>query len=120
MQHFCNGAPNCNVLLPTGVSRCALHTLPADKGWSHDTTRLRGRKLQRKREALLAREYQCRTCGKVLTLDTLIRDHIIPLAEGGSDEDSNIQPLCASCSDAKTAEESKRGIKRGYSPTGGR
>ena len=41
-----------------------------------------------------------------------IRDHIIPLAEGGPDTDENTQPLCQACSDRKTASESQRGILR--------
>jgi 5-methylcytosine-specific restriction protein A len=41
-----------------------------------------------------------------------IRDHIVPLAEGGRDDESNVQPLCEECSDAKTIEESKRGRVR--------
>lgn len=32
-------------------------------------------------------------------------DHIIPLADGGSDADSNKELLCQPCHDAKTARE---------------
>jgi len=42
----------------------------------------------------------------------VIRDHIIPIGEGGTEDDSNIQPLCQSCSDAKTQRESARGVRR--------
>jgi len=41
-----------------------------------------------------------------------IRDHIIPLAEGGPDDETNEQPLCQACSDAKTAVEAQRGRER--------
>ena len=41
-----------------------------------------------------------------------IRDHVVPLAEGGEDDEENVQPLCQDCSDAKTREESKRGQRR--------
>jgi 5-methylcytosine-specific restriction protein A len=37
------------------------------------------------------------------------RDHIIPLAEGGSDDDDNVQGLCRDCHDAKSKQESIRG-----------
>lgn len=37
-----------------------------------------------------------------------IVDHIIPLWEGGSDEDENKQLICAPCHDAKSAVEAKR------------
>lgn len=39
-------------------------------------------------------------------------DHIIPRAEGGSDRLENLQVLCRQCSDKKTEEEKKRGMKR--------
>jgi 5-methylcytosine-specific restriction protein A len=42
-----------------------------------------------------------------------IRDHIVPLAEGGAEgTEENEQPLCRAHSDAKTAEEAKRGARR--------
>ena len=41
-----------------------------------------------------------------------IRDHVIPLAEGGEEIDSNTQPLCKPCSDLKTATEARRGRDR--------
>jgi 5-methylcytosine-specific restriction protein A len=43
-----------------------------------------------------------------------IRDHVIPLAEGGLDDETNVQALCQDCSDVKTAEESKRGVRRSH------
>jgi 5-methylcytosine-specific restriction protein A len=50
----------------------------------------------------------------MLTIAT-IRDHVIPLAEGGRDDESNVQPLCQACSDAKSQRESKRGQRRSES-----
>lgn len=40
------------------------------------------------------------------------RDHIKPLAEGGMDDDSNVQGLCEACHDAKSKAESVRGRAR--------
>jgi 5-methylcytosine-specific restriction protein A len=34
-----------------------------------------------------------------------VPDHIVPLTQGGSDEDSNIRCLCADCHQARTAEQ---------------
>jgi 5-methylcytosine-specific restriction protein A len=62
------------------------------------------------RRALFAEHPLCVVCerqGRV-TVAT-IRDHIVPLAEGGTDAPTNIQALCQMCSDAKTAQEAKRG-----------
>lgn len=82
-------------------------------GWGQDTGRVRGRRLQALRARLFANEPLCRTCVQAgRTRAATIRDHIVPLAEGGTDDDSNIQPLCKDCSDAKTREESKRGMRR--------
>jgi len=71
---------------------------------SRTPPRVRGRKLQRLRMALLADQPFC-GCGRVAT----IRDHIVPLAEGGTDTEANVQPLCAACHDAKTQREALRG-----------
>jgi 5-methylcytosine-specific restriction protein A len=88
------------------------------KGWSqHGEHRLRGRKLQRARAGLFAAEPLCRMCVAEghydLRARATIRDHIIPLAEGGTDEPENIQPLCQPHHDAKTLEEARRGALRG-------
>lgn len=47
----------------------------------------------------------------MLTLATEV-DHIVPHAEGGTDEDSNLEAICGPHHKAKTAEEAKRGIRR--------
>lgn len=39
-------------------------------------------------------------------------DHVVPLEEGGTDDEVNLQTLCQECAKAKTAAESRRG--RGY------
>lgn len=52
----------------------------------------------------------CQQAGRV-TLAT-IRDHIIPLTEGGRDDTSNEQAICQACHDAKTLDESQRGNTR--------
>lgn len=43
-----------------------------------------------------------------------IRDHVIPLFEGGPDDDTNDQALCQTCSDLKTQEEARRGVRRDW------
>lgn len=64
-----------------------------------------GRPWRRKRESILVRDnYTCRACG--LITKSLEVDHIINIAEGGTDDDSNLQALCIPCHKAKTARES--------------
>jgi 5-methylcytosine-specific restriction enzyme A len=40
------------------------------------------------------------------------RDHIIPLAEGGADDETNEQALCDDCHEAKSKAEAQRGRHR--------
>jgi 5-methylcytosine-specific restriction protein A len=77
------------------------------------TIRIRGRRLQRMRAALFARSPWCVLCiRRGLKTRATIRDHIIPVAEGGLDDESNEQALCLDCSDRKTEEEAARGVRR--------
>jgi len=93
-----------------GGSRCEQHARPKWSTTPAQVKRITGRKLQARRRALFSREPMCRVCAsKGLLALAVIRDHIIPLAEGGEDTDENTQPLCQACSDGKTAEEARRG-----------
>ena len=92
---------------------CPVHV---PKPWTHSKPTKRvllGRTLQRERDRLFAEQPLCVICereGRVRA--ATIRDHIVPLEEGGLDVTENTQALCQSCSDAKTKEESKRGVRR--------
>jgi 5-methylcytosine-specific restriction protein A len=106
--------PRCEALLPAGTTYCPAHAPKQAYGWNNDDGRIRGRKLQQLRRDLYAREPFCRLCHVGLTMrpnadNSLIRDHIVPLTEHGTDELTNIQPLCRLCSDTKTQAESVRG-----------
>lgn len=65
------------------------------------------------RAELFARDPLCAACMQLglVTLATQ-RDHIIPLAEGGSDDRGNEQGLCDPCHEAKSLAEALRGRKR--------
>lgn len=90
---------------------CTAHRRPA---WQHQVPvrRVRGRRLQQMRRALFEQSPLCVVCERAgrITVAT-IRDHVVPLAEGGTDTRENTQALCQTCSDAKTAEEASRGIR---------
>lgn len=60
-----------------------------------------------KREPLCV---QCKAEGRACIATQ--RDHRIPLAEGGLDDESNEQALCDACHDAKSALEAMRGRRR--------
>lgn len=98
------GRPNCQQHQPIAWRP---RTTPA-------VPRIRGRRLQQLRAQLFARQPWCVECEKTSRrTPATIRDHVIPLAEGGRDDASNEQALCVRCSDAKTAIESQRGVRRG-------
>ena len=48
-----------------------------------------------------------------LTVATQV-DHVIPQAEGGTDEESNLQAICEPCHQAKTKAEAARGVVRKF------
>ena len=74
--------------------------------------RIRGRKWQAIRRRILARDpicIECRARGKVTAASvSTVVDHIKGLAEGGSNEDTNLQGLCHDCHSRKTEAEAAR------------
>lgn len=68
--------------------------------------RIRGRK-RKERNARLARRnplcVRCKAKGRVTVATQW--DHIVPLAKGGQDDESNLQGLCDDCHREKTAED---------------
>lgn len=58
---------------------------------------------------ILRRDPWCMACGD---RRSTIADHVVPAAEGGTDDISNGQGLCKPCHDAKTAAERARGLAR--------
>jgi len=75
-----------------------------------------GRPWRRKREAVLKRDNylcQCEDCkatGALVLADEV--DHTIPLAEGGTDDLSNLKAINAKHHRAKTAREASRARRR--------
>jgi 5-methylcytosine-specific restriction enzyme A len=70
------------------------------------TERLRGRKAVEQRKRRLAAEPTCRLCREAGRIElATVPDHIVPLAKGGTDDDSNVRCLCADCHDRVTREE---------------
>lgn len=105
--------PGCGVLVRDGTSRCPKHPKKAWAAPAKETKRITGRRLQAMRADLFQRQPLCEECARQgrVTLAT-IRDHRIPLAEGGPDDLTNEQALCVDCHDGKTKAESARGVRR--------
>ncbi|QSR35563.1 HNH endonuclease [Marinobacterium iners] len=69
-----------------------------------------GRPWRRKRDHVLQRDKGlCQPCLKQNRISPATQvDHITPVAEGGTDADSNLQAICKACHDVKTQAEAKR------------
>ena len=76
-------------------------------------SRVRGRNGQERRKRIWSRDPFCAMCGKLVVLtypdpSAFELDHIVALANGGKDIDSNLQVLCAGpmgCHAKKTARD---------------
>lgn len=68
---------------------------------------------ERMRAQVLVEEPLCRECLKHDRVSpTQVADHIVPKAEGGSDDRNNYQGLCRPCDARKTACEAARARAR--------
>lgn len=113
--------PGCGVLVRDGSGRCEKHKVRegtfADgrRGSRHE--RGYGSAWDKRRERILRRDcglcQECLRNGVVTSVGdkpySAFCDHIVPKAEGGTDDDANLQTLCRSCHTAKTDREKLRG-----------
>ena len=93
------------------VVGCTAHPPRPRDDWDHarPRPRLGARARTRARDELFAKEPFCQICRRRLAR---IRDHIRPLAEGGTEDPSNIQGLCKFCHKLKSRAEAARGRAR--------
>lgn len=70
--------------------------------------RIQGRTRMRRNAEYLARFPWCRACERK-GIETLARevDHVVPIADGGTEDESNLQGLCIPCHREKSANESR-------------
>ena len=67
----------------------------------------------RRMRILLRDAMRCQAfrCGRVVSGKEAHVDHVIPLEEGGTDDDGNLRTLCSRCHGKKTrAEQRRRGM----------
>jgi len=69
-----------------------------------------------KRRRILVRDaFTCQSCSRIVHGKAAHVDHIVPLEEGGTDEDGNLQTLCDACHGVKTrGEQRRRGLIGGH------
>jgi 5-methylcytosine-specific restriction enzyme A len=97
--------PGCPKLSDSG--RCPEH---ARKPWTRSRPRRmpggNGWAWQRTRARIAERDgYRCVYCGGPFE----VIDHVVPIAAGGSDHDSNLVACCKACNERKRREEARRG-----------
>lgn len=70
-----------------------------------------GRAWERKRITVLRRDgYLCQPClARGLSVEATEVDHITAKSRGGTDDEDNLQAICAPCHRAKTAKDRKSG-----------
>jgi 5-methylcytosine-specific restriction protein A len=115
--------PLCPAIAPAKQRYCTEHKGHDDKQRGTSTERGYGARWRRIRRAVLRRDnYRCRAM--IPAIDERARqrgvmvrcwntgkevDHIIPKAQGGTDELDNLQSLCKGCHSRKTAKEGRWG-----------
>jgi 5-methylcytosine-specific restriction enzyme A len=79
-----------------------------------ETPRTRGRKWMKLRDIALQRtQYRCAECLRNDRLTPARQvDHIIPLHKGGTDHPDNLEALCLSCHERKTAADMGYKVKQ--------
>jgi 5-methylcytosine-specific restriction protein A len=103
--------PNCSDEghCPPGKSRCKAH---GGGSWARIDPTAKGRygaAWQQRRKRVLKECPQCETCGRPST-DV---DHRVAVADGGTDDRSNLRALCRDCHKRHTAEQNRaRRVRR--------
>jgi 5-methylcytosine-specific restriction enzyme A len=86
-------------------------TLASERVTRTPVKRRSGGWLQEERKRLFRENPLCVACERVgLVTAATERDHIIPLADGGSDTAENTQQLCNECHRKKSADEHRRRV----------
>lgn len=111
----------CGKLVSDGSGYCEAHQSDRKLGTFADGRRSTrhergyGSEWEKIRKRILSRDKGlCQVC-KANDRVSVARqvDHIIPKAEGGQDEDDNLQSICITCHQLKTAAEATRGRRAG-------
>lgn len=118
------GHPGCRELVRVGRYCSAHKRLPvgsfADRARGTRQERGYGAGWEERRKRIFARDgglcQECLRQGRVTPVGdkpySAWCDHVVPKAEGGTDDDENLQTLCRDCHQNKTDAEKARGLRR--------
>ena len=93
---------DCGAITQAGKSRCAVHARAKRKVWDRGAILNRKRRMQNGDGAAARLRAQvnregggyCTICNDLYPAPMLNVDHIVRMADGGTDEDGNLQLLC--------------------------
>lgn len=105
----CN-QPGCPALITKG-SYCAQHSRQAEQARGSAAARGYDSKWRKKRAAYLRVHPLCVDPYGLhphVVMAARVVDHMVPLEQGGKDDESNYQPLCDLCHNHKRATDDKR------------
>lgn len=98
MAEIMTSCITCGVLIPLGTSRCKAH---GGGSWSgkprNRQLEYRTPEYRRNRKIVLAREPHCHWGFKGCTGRSTSADHVIPVAQGGTNELENLVGACGRC-----------------------
>jgi len=109
-------SPGCRVLVRG--SRCDKH--PRTPWQSRQGSGRGGSKWRNRRERIFTRDkYLCQRhlrLGQLVGVDLHgsnhgVCDHIVPLSQGGTDDDSNLETICQTCDKEKSMAEAAAGSR---------
>ena len=113
--------PGCIELVRSG-SLCAEHRLMRERERGSSSARGYDYEWRKIREAFLRKRMWCsnpygvHTGMRVMAVHV---DHVVPLSQGGTHDEGNLNPLCTSCHSRKTAASDGGFGNRIHSPRGG-
>ncbi len=102
------GAEICSSIVPSGTKYCERHR--REKQWRGGDSRRSGTTAHKARRLRVLRRdnYFCQLRYEGCTQLATDVDHVVPLAEGGADSDSNCAASCSSCHTKKSSIEGHR------------
>ena len=103
---------NLETSIRTGIRPLCLFELPKQSKHKNKPKKQRKHISKSIRHEVFKRDdYKCVECGASNKETRLHIDHIVPVAQGGSDELDNLQTLCEDCNLAKSDRKWKGGLK---------